>query len=160
MRIYHNRGENSVTLSLTAIKFENKINSIQKYDKREMNSIIKRFKRKGEEIRSVVISYTWGYKTKEPAIYYSRVKFPFGNKITPENLLAFASIDMEEKHGTYLENESDEMIQPGESKPRSYFLREVSFLFIGEHEKKTFTENKPKESKKIYKEPEQLKLPF
>lgn len=159
MRIFHNRGENTVTLGLTAIKFDNKINSIQKYDKREMNSIIKRFKKKGENIRSVVISYTWGYKTKEPSIYYSRIKFPLGNKITPKNLLHFASIDMEEKHGYYLEKESDEVIQPGESKPRSYFLREVSFLFIGESEKKTFTENKPKKTKE-YKEPIQLKLPF
>jgi hypothetical protein len=89
MRIYHNRGENSVTLGLTARKFENKLTSMQGYDKREMNSIIKRFKKKGENIRSVVISYTWGYRTKEPGIQYSRVKFPFGNKITPQNLLVW-----------------------------------------------------------------------
>jgi hypothetical protein len=160
MQIYHNRGENVVTLGLTARKFENKLASMQKYDLREMKSILKRFKKKDEKVRSVVISYTWGYKTKEPGIQYSRVKFPFGTKITPKTLIAFASIDMEEKYGYFKSQGSDEIIRPGDNKPLPYFLREVSFLFIGENDKQVFSENKPKNTPKIYKEPEQLKLPF
>ena len=144
MRIYHNRGENSVTLGLTPIKFENKLNAMLSYDKREMKSIMRRFKKKGDEVRSVVISYTWGYKTKEPGIQYSRVKFPAGQKITPQSLLHFASLDMEEKYGYYKSQGSDETIRPGDTKPLPYFLREVSFLFISDKETRKFEANKPK----------------
>jgi hypothetical protein len=140
MRIFHNRGTNEVSLGLTARNFDNKLNSIEKYDKREFKSILKRFHRKGEKVRSVVITYTWGYKTKEPNIYYSRVKFPFGTPITPQNLIAFATADIEEKHGYYLEKESDE------TNPLPYFLREVSFLFISESEKRQFKQDKPQQT--------------
>jgi hypothetical protein len=148
MKIYHNRGENSVTLGLTSRKFENKLASMQGYDKKEMKSIMKRFKKKGEKIRSVVISYTWGYRTKEPGIQYSRVKFPYGTKITPQELLNFASVDMEEKYGYFVSQGSDETIRPGDNKPLPYFLREVSFLFIGENDKQKFSENAPQTNKK------------
>jgi len=150
MRIFHNKGKNNVTLELNAkrlmpevndetgepLKQNSKIGQMLGYDKREMKSILTRFSRKKQEVRSVIIRYTWGYKTKEPGIYYSWHKYPLDARFSLERLLNYASVDMEEKYGNYIMLGSDETVQPGETKPRSYYLREVDFMFIPKDKEK------------------------
>lgn len=141
MKVYYTKGKNNVSLELTALKFENKLNSVLNYDKKEFKTIKERFRRKGEKIRSIVITYSFGYKSKKPYMKSFRTKVPIDYEVSDlDKILEFTGVDMQEKYYNYLEYEYDESIP--------YYLRAVDFYFISDKEKLEFHENISKENKK------------
>lgn len=119
MRIFSGYGRNDVLFEFTEHKFNNKINAFLRYSKQ----FTKKFFKRKEKVSGVYIDYIWGYKTKEPEMYYTRHSFPVDMKITQSELLKFAISDMEEKHDIYVDK-SD----PDES--NIYYLRGIQINFI------------------------------
>lgn len=119
MRVYTERGGNFVEFEFTAFKFENKVKNFLQYSKRFSNKF---FKRK-EKISGVYIDYTFGYKTKEPELYYTRHSFPPDMKITQSEILKFAISDMEAKHDIFIDQSDPERQQ-------IYYLRSITIHFL------------------------------
>jgi hypothetical protein len=94
MRIYSEHGRNDILFEFTEIKYKNKIKSFKRFAK-EFTS--KFFKRKAK-VSGCYIDYTWGYKTKEPGISYSRILFPVDDPHTLSKILEFAITDLNVKY--------------------------------------------------------------
>jgi hypothetical protein len=119
MRIFAEKGRNDILFQFTEHKFENKYKKFFQYSKTFINKF---FKRK-DKISGVYIDYTWGYKTKEPGITFTRHVFPPDMEITKANVLRWAFSDMEEKHNQFVEKSDPEEEQ-------IYHLREIDINFI------------------------------
>lgn len=121
MRIFAERGLNNVMFQFTEHKFNHKINSFLRYSK----TFTQKFHKRGKKIKGAYIDYTWGYKSKGPAQYFTRHAFPVDMNPTQKNILEFAISDMEEKHNIYI----DESDPEGKN---IYFLRAVQINYVYE----------------------------
>jgi hypothetical protein len=134
MRIYKSKTSNDITFEFTERIYDNKIKSFQKFAKSYMKSFYKR----KQKVKGCYITYTWGYKTKEPFLYYNRSFFPINTfKPTIDNIIMFSIDDMFNTYTTRTEK-SDDI-----SEQRNYYLRAITITFVYEK-----NENPPKVKRK------------
>lgn len=119
MRIFKVKKQNNILFQFTERKFDNKINSFKKFAKTYTRSF---FKRK-DKPSGVYVNYTWGYKTKEPGIYFTRHVFPLGVPMNLNEVLKWVISDMEEKHNIFIDHSDEEEKQ-------IYYLREIEINFV------------------------------
>jgi hypothetical protein len=122
MRIYSNRGGNDIVFEFTEKKFENKVNKFKLF---APNFLRKFFKRK-DKVSNVYYSYTWGFKTKEPSIYFTRTIFPpHALSINLKNVIQFAIDDMTLRHEVISQKYDDIL-----DNSKLYYLREIVITFL------------------------------
>lgn len=119
MYILGNRGANSIYFKFTEHKFTNKIRSFLTYAQK----FTQKFHKRKEKVSGVYIDYEFGYKTKEPQTYYTRIPYPPDLPHTNAEIIKFAISDMEEKHNVYVDK-SD----PDEK--NIYYLRGIYINYI------------------------------
>lgn len=119
MRIYSSRGVQSTLFEFTERKFTNKINSFLKYAPKYL---AKFFKRKNKP-SGVYVKYCWGYKTKEPALYYTGHIYPVFDQLFLSKLIKWAVLDMENKHDIFIDHSDPEGKQ-------IYHLRSLEVFFV------------------------------
>ena len=130
MRIFSDYGRSDIVFQFTERIFENKVNKFIEFAPR---FLAKFFKRK-DKISGVYFSYTWGFKTKEPPIYYTRGLYPPRKKITLHSIINFVVGDM---NLTYTQrrkfikdlhdNKYDEILSDFEKR---YYIREIVITFL------------------------------
>jgi hypothetical protein len=121
MRIYSNKGGSDIVFEFTERIYENKVNKFKQYSHQFLNKF---FKRKNKPT-TVYYSYTWGYKTKEPSIYYTRSIYPPVKEITLSKIINFAIDDMTLRHEV-ITQKYDEVLEDS----KKYYLREVVISFL------------------------------
>lgn len=121
MRIYSNPGGSNTVFEFTERIFENKVNKFNQYGRKFLS---KYFKRKNK-VSAVYFTYTFGYKTKDPAIkHYCRI-YPPLEKLTLQNIIDFAIRDMQ-LNFEVISNKYDEILENS----KLYYLREIVINFL------------------------------
>jgi hypothetical protein len=121
MRIFKSKIDNDLTFEFTERIYENKIKSFKKFAKIYMKSYYKR----KYKVKGCYITYTFGYKTKEPFLYYKRSFFPVVSfKPTIGNIIMFSIDDMENEYDFRTEK-SDDIIEQ-----KNYYLRAITITFV------------------------------
>lgn len=121
MRIYKSRVDNDITFEFTERIYENKIRSFKKFAKKYLQSYYKR----KHKVKGCYITYTFGYKTKEPFLYYKRSFFPIVKfKPNISNVIMFAVDDMFNEY-TFRTEKSDDILEQ-----RNYYLRAITITYV------------------------------
>jgi len=128
MRIFSSRGTNDIVFQFTERIFDNKVNKFIEFAPR---FLAKFFKRKNK-VSGIYYSYTWGFKTKEPSIFYTRGLYPPRKKITLHNIINFAEGEMKLRFetittpGNFKHKDYSEILED----TKKYYLREIVITFL------------------------------